>query len=184
MHCLKAQFHFGRTRTRLRCTPLRSRVVLQNLVSMVITKEQQTTVLALIAQILQILDKLLSLEPEERRYLTNMGVGSDRFVRIVYMSLRQNPGIVPPNFDVEEYGRDVESLDMLLPIAAALQQLLTRVEDTRTALGSDLIVAANRGYALMQANGNADGMEEALKEASYRYAKNRRKPKKDDDGEK
>ena len=76
--------------------------------------------------------------------------------------------------------RDVVLLRRLpdpLPIIGALQQLMARVEDTRTALGSDLMHAANRGYALMQANGSTDGLEEALNEASYRYAKRRRKAK-------
>ena len=104
-------------------------------------------------------------------------------MRIVHLALQQNPDIVPRNLSVEEFTRDLEAMDMLVPILAALQQLLTRVEDTKTALGSDLMVAANRGYALMQVNGNYEGMEEALKEASYRYAKNRRKPKKEDGSE-
>lgn len=156
----------------------------QNLVSIVITKDERDSVLALIAQIIQVLAGLIpGLQPDERKALTSMGAGSDRFVRIVHMALQQNPDIVPRNLSVEEFTRDLEALDMLMPILSALQQLLTRVEDTRTALGSDLMVAANRGYALMQANGNYEGMEDALNEASYRYAKNRRKPKKDDGSE-
>lgn len=157
----------------------------QNLVSIVITKEHRDGVLALIAQIFQILSGLISgLQAEERRALINMGAGSDRFVRTVHMALQQNPDIVPRNLSVEEFTRDLEALDMLMPIIAALQQLLTRCEDTRTALGSDLMVSANRGYALMQANGNYEGMEDALKEASYRYAKNRRKSKPEPEQEK
>ena len=155
----------------------------QNLVSMLITKEQRDTVLALIVQIIQVLSGLIpGLQPDERKALTNMGAGSDRFVRIVHMALQQNPDIVPRNLSVEEFTRDLEALDMLMPILSALQQLVTRVEDTKTALGSDLMVAANRGYALMQVNGNYEGMEDALKEASYRYAKNRRKTKPEAEG--
>ena len=149
----------------------------QNLVSMVITRDQQSTVLALIAQILQVLAGTISLDPDDRRTLTSMGVGSDRFVRIVLRALQQNPDIVPRNLDVAEAVADLEALEMLLPILSALQQLVARVEDTRLALGSDLMISANRGYALMQANGSADGLEEALNEASYRYAKKRRKSK-------
>lgn len=152
----------------------------QNLISIRVSKEDQAKVLALIAQILQILGNLLSLDADERRSLITMGPLSDRFVRIIVLALEQNPDIVPRNLNVEEARADLESFDMLLPILAALQQLLTRVEDTRTALGSDLMVAANRGYALLQANGNNDGFEEILKEASYRYAKGRRKPKAED----
>jgi hypothetical protein len=149
----------------------------QNLVSMVITKEQQATVLSLIAQILQILAGTISLDADERRSLTSMGSGSDRFVRIVFRALQQNPDIVPRNLDLAEAAADLEALETLLPILSALQQVVARVEDTRLALGSDLMNMANRGYALMQANGSADGLEEALNEASYRYAKKRRKPK-------
>lgn len=149
----------------------------QNLVSMLITKEQQAAVLALIAQILQILAGTITLEPDERAALTKAGTSSDRFIRLILLALRQNPDIVPRNLDVDEAHRDLEALDALIPIIAAVQQLLTRLEDTRTALGSDLMVAANRGYALMQASGNAAGLEEVLNEASYRYAKKRRKPK-------
>lgn len=148
----------------------------QNLVSMVITKEQQLTVLALIAQILQILDGLISLDVDDRRSLINKGPGSDRFVRIILLALQQNPGVVPRNMDLTEAHADMDALDMLEPIVAALLQLTARVEDTKTALGSDLMVMANKGYALLQANGNVDGLEEVLNEASYRY-KRRRKSK-------
>lgn len=158
----------------------------QNLVSLVFTKDQQAAVLALIVQILQMMVGTITLEPDESRDLTHMGTGSDRFVRIVLVALRQNPDILPRNFDIDEAFRDLEALDNLAPVILAVQQLLTRLLDTRMALGSDLIVAANRGYGLMQANGNADGLEEALNEASYRYAKKRRKPKPEnnDDGNK
>ena len=154
----------------------------QNLVSIVLTKEQQSTVMALLLQVTEMLAGLVSLEPEDRRTLTKGGAGSDRFIRIVLMALRQNPDIVPRNLDVDEAHRDLEALDMLAPIVATVQQLLVRLEDTRMALGSDVMVAANRGYALMQANGNVDGLEEVLSEASYRYAKRRRKAKAENEG--
>ena len=151
----------------------------QNLVSITITQEQQTTSLALVKQVSETLTGTVTLDPDERRALTLMGAGSDRFVRIVLLALQQNPDIVPRNLDVAEATADLAALDMILPIIATVQQLLARLEDTRTALGSDLMHVANRGYALMQANGSAGGLEEALNEASYRYAKRRRKPKVD-----
>lgn len=156
----------------------------QNLISLLFTKDQQAAVLALLAQILQILSGTITLEPDERRGLTKAGAGSDHFIRIVYLALQQNPGIVPRNFDLAEVEADLAAHDLLLPILTMLQQVLARVEDTRTALGSDLMVAANRGYALLKANGSADGLEDVLNEASYRYAKKRRKPMPENDGDK
>jgi hypothetical protein len=152
----------------------------QNLVSISVTQEQQAAVLALIAQIFEILADLLSIDADVRRGLTKKGVMSDHFVRLIVLALEQNPDIVPPNLNVAEAKAGLAAYDMLLPILTAVQQLLTRIQDTRTALGSDLMVAANKGYSLLQDNGNRDGFEEILKEASYRYAKNRRKPKPED----
>jgi len=155
--------------------------VSQNLVSLLITKDQQSALMALLVQFLQILQGLIDLEPEQRARLITKGAGSDRFVRIVILALQQNPDIVPRNLDVAEAQADLDALEMLEPIVTMLRQVLSRVEDTQMALGSDLMVFANKGYALMQANGSAAGLEDALNEASYRYAKKRRKPKAEND---
>ena len=72
----------------------------QNLVSITITQEQQTTSLALVKQVSETLAGTVTLDPDERRALTLMGAGSDRFVRIVLLALQQNPDIVPRNLDV------------------------------------------------------------------------------------
>jgi hypothetical protein len=147
----------------------------QDLVSIAVTKELQTAVLGLVAQINQQLPGLITLPAAERRGFTMMGPKSERYARGVLLTLQQNADIVPRSIDVGAAVADLEALDNLLPILKAVQQLAERLEDTTAALGSDVMVVANIGYGLMKSVGRSAGLDDILKELSYRHAKSRRK---------
>ena len=147
----------------------------QNLISLVITKEQAETALALIRQVNAVLNGLITLKPGQRRSLTMMGPKSERYARGVILSLQQNAAIVPASVDVAGAAQDLETMDNLTPVLKAWQQTLERLQDTIDALGSDVMVTANQGFQLMKALGKAQGLEEITKELSYRHAKPKRK---------
>ncbi|MBP8134495.1 MAG: hypothetical protein KAY13_09490, partial [Zoogloea sp.] len=73
---------------------------------------------------------------------------------------------------------DLAAHATLAPRALRLREVLSRFEDTQMALGSDIMVAASDGYALMKMFGKAEGLS-ALQEsmAALRPGRRASKPK-------
>lgn len=72
----------------------------QNLVSLVVTPEQQAAALAALSQLEAALPGLISLPPGEARGLMFMGPKTETFGRETIRVLGQNPQIVPPSLDL------------------------------------------------------------------------------------
>ena len=89
--------------------------------------------------------------------------------------MAQNPDILPRGIDINAALADLEAMDNLMVVLKAMQQLTGMIEDTVAALGSDAMVTANLGYGLMQSVGKAAGLEEVVKELSYRHGRTRKK---------
>lgn len=140
-----------------------------------ITKDKADAALALIEQVGELLQGLRTLKPGQRRSSPMMGPKSERYARGVILSLQQNTEIVPASVNITRAVADLESMDNLIPVLKAWQQMLEHLQDTVYALGSDIMVVANRGFQLMKVLGKAHGLEEITKELSYRHAKSRRK---------
>ncbi len=102
-----------------------------------LTSEQQAAALQAIADIEAKLPFLIDLSVDERRALPKMGDKSRAFVDQGLVVATQNEGIMPRNFDIDEYRRDVEMYRRMESILLSLQKLMKRVEDTNLAAGSD-----------------------------------------------
>ncbi len=150
----------------------------QNRASLVISEEDERTVLAAIAQIEAVLKKLVAFEAGERRTMNMMGQRNEPFARETHQLLEQNRALVPPSLDVDEMRADLEAYDRMKRINVALQRLTTLCADTEAALGSDVFEAALAGYTMLKVFGPSHGLEESVKGLSERFAKQgRRKPK-------
>ncbi|MUV13487.1 hypothetical protein [Noviluteimonas gilva] len=150
----------------------------QNLASMTVTKETQATILALIAQIRQLLPGLLSLSVDQRRSLQLFGPASQNYGRLALVTIAQNLHLLPRGIDIDAAFADLEARDNLVPILTAVQQLVEELDDTIAALGSDVMVVANQSYGVMNAAGGDAGLDEALKELRLRHRKTRKKSEK------
>ncbi len=150
----------------------------QDLVSMTVTRETQAQVLALIAQIRQLLPKLLSLSTDQRRSLQLFGPNSQNYGRLALVTIAQNLHLLPRGIDIDAAFADLEARDNLIPILTAVQQLLADVDDTVAALGSDVMVVANQSYGVIKGAGGDAGLDEAAKELGMRYRKTRKKSEK------
>ncbi len=148
----------------------------QNLISLIVTEEQQAAALAALTQLEAALPALLSLEPGDRRKLTYMGAKSEVFCRQTVRVLADNPRIVPPSLDLAGAQADFVALDRLRPVLERLQRLHLQVEDTTSALGSDIMGVALEGYGQLKLSGAAHGLEDLRKEIGERFAKSRRRP--------
>jgi len=150
----------------------------QNLVSIAVSKALQTSLIQQVAHFKQQLPDLISLTNDERRSLTMMGPKSENFARLALVSMQQNPGLIPRGIDLDAAFADLEARDNLIPVLKALQSLVEEIEDTVSAQGSDVMVVANIGYGLMKSAGGGAGLDEAVRELSYRHRKRFKKSEK------
>jgi hypothetical protein len=65
---------------------------------------------------------------------------------------------------LEEVRRDLAAFDAIRPRLLRLLEVLAKMQDTQTALGSDVLMASLEGYALMKMFGKGEGLE-ALRQA-------------------
>ena len=122
------------------------------------------------------LEALVTLTAAERRKAIKMGDKSEVFCRRTELVLRQNPGIVPSNFDLAGLQEDLTALDALRPRLQRLRALTDRADDTELALGSDILSASLDGYALAKVGGKGTALD-TLKEAMQtRLSRKPRKP--------
>ncbi len=136
----------------------------QNLVSLVFSPAELDDLEKAIAHIEQFTESFVTLTPEELRRLVKLGDGTEPFCRQAEIVFGQYPHAFPPSFDLPEMKRDLATFDALRGPLLRLQQLSARFNDTVTALGSDVLVAALEGYRHMQSDGKSEGLS-ALKDA-------------------
>ena len=147
-----------------------------NLISLDITAEQQAAALAALTQLEAALPGLLSLEPDERRKLLWMGDKSEVFCRQTIRVLGDNPQIVPPSLDLAGAQADLQTLDRLRPVLERLSRLHSQLDDTTSALGSDIMDVALDGYGQLKLSGAAHGLDDLRREIGGRFARPSRKP--------
>ena len=108
----------------------------------------------------------------QRRRLAKMGDGSEAFCRKAFDAMRANRGLLPGNFDLDEMGRDLTSHDALNERLTRLMQLVEKVRDTDTALGSDVMVAALAGYQFLRIAGKGEGLDAVNRDMGKRFEDN------------
>jgi len=150
----------------------------QNLISLDLSADDVAEFDAALAVIEKFVTPFVSLTGEEVKALSKMGEKSEQFCRQTLMVLAQNREVLPASFDLDEMEADLAAHATLAPRALRLREVLSRFEDTQMALGSDIMVAASDGYALMKMFGKAEGLS-ALQEsmAALRPGRRASKPK-------
>jgi hypothetical protein len=148
----------------------------QNLVDLDFNAEALAAVDAALAALETGLAGLLALTPDQRQGLTKMGDKSEAFCRKADAVFGENLQILPANFDLPAYRRDLVLLDALRPRLARLSKLSQRGEDTRMAVSSDLMSNALEGYAVLKVTGKGQGLDELRKMLATRFARGPRAP--------
>ncbi|MFD0740398.1 hypothetical protein ACFQZQ_14025 [Lysobacter koreensis] len=108
----------------------------------------------------------------QRRSLIKMGDGSEAFCRKAFDVMRENADLLPRNLDLAEMGRDLASHDALNARLQRLTRLLEKVRDTDMALGSDVMVAALGGYAILKVAGKGEGLDAVNRDLGKRFEGN------------
>ncbi|MDR2499831.1 MAG: hypothetical protein LBD37_01965 [Treponema sp.] len=79
---------------------------------------------------------LIALTPEERQKMPKMGEKSLEFVEKAHDFALQNPNLVPPYLDMDEFGKDFSEAHGLWTVHNAVRQLDEGLADTEMAVGS------------------------------------------------
>jgi len=137
-------------------------------ISSTLSAAQKADLQAKVNDMLLILTFLINLTPVERKKLLKMGDKSVSFVREVLIGLQANPSVVPPNYDVTEYQKDLTLYDDLMAILGYLRPLFEGIEDTILALSNELMRQGISGYNLIKeaakTNSALDGLAQDLGE--------------------
>jgi acetylornithine deacetylase/succinyl-diaminopimelate desuccinylase-like protein len=87
----------------------------QNLISLTLSSADETALDEALATLERIFAPFITLTPAQARALLKMGDKSEVFCHQTELVLRQNPGMVPGDFSLEEYRLDLAALDALRP---------------------------------------------------------------------
>ncbi|MEO8671960.1 MAG: hypothetical protein ABI411_11645 [Tahibacter sp.] len=148
----------------------------QNLVSLELSEALLNAVDQALLTLETALSGLVALTPAQRRSVTKMGVKSESFCRQTLSVLSQNPQLVAPNIGLADAQSDLAALDLLRPRIQRLARLSERAIDTESALGSDVMSAALKGYAMLKITGRGQGLDGLRKEIGTRFARGSRTP--------
>ncbi len=113
---------------------------------------------------------LVSLTPKERQKLVKMGEKSVAFVQQCLQIVKDNPALMPPTFNVQEFERDVNLAEKLLSVLMLLQNLCAKLDDTTLAVGSEAMAKSLEVYAQVKltAKRNAN-LKASFEQLSTRY---------------
>ena len=132
----------------------------QNLVSLDLSADQIAAMDQAIATLEALTKPFITLSADDKNSLVKMGDKSVAFCQQTALVLSQNKDALPAGFDYTEMEDDLAAYAALQGRVLRIREVLAKMEDTQTALGSDVMVATSDGYALMKMFGKAAGLEE------------------------
>ena len=153
---------------------------MQNRIDAALSAADKDQILQLIQQIKGLMPFLVDLSADEIRELSKMGDRGLPFVRAAITAAEHDDNFLPRSFEVAEMRKDVDLLESLPPIMAAVSQLNELLNDTWLLAGSDAFAAGLEVYAAAQRNGSGEAMTESLQNMGRRFER-KKKPKTPDE---
>ncbi|WP_298597380.1 hypothetical protein [Zoogloea sp.] len=147
----------------------------QNLVSLDLSADDLAAMDQAIATLETLTKPFITLSADDKSGLVKMGDKSVAFCQQTVLVLEQNKEILPQSFDYTEMEDDLAAYAALQGRVLRIREVLAKMDDTQTALGSDVMVAASEGYALMKLFGKAEGLSELQQAMRVRRPGRRRK---------
>ena len=151
----------------------------QNLISLTLSTERLAAIDTAVTALEKALDDFVELSVEQRRELLKLGPRTEVFCRATIEVMERNPGALPADFNLDAVREDRVAIDQVRPLLSRLRMLVSRVQDTEMALGSDLYKAALDGYRFAKATGSGAMLDELKMQASPLF-KGNPKPRKPD----
>ena len=153
----------------------------QNLISLTIDSSRLTAIDAAVSALEKELVDFVELSVAQRRELVKLGPRTEVFCRATIDVMERNPGALPADFDLDAIRKDRVAIDQVRPLLSRLRMLVSRVQDTEMALGSDLYKAALDGYRFAKATGSGAMLDELKVQASPLFKGNPKPRSADDD---
>lgn len=148
----------------------------QNLVSAHLKPDDWAAVDEAIVRIQNTVEPMLvAVTPKDKKFMVKMGEASEVFCRTSVEVMSENIALMPRSLDLDEMRRDLEAHDALNARIVKLTRLLEQMRDAEMALGSDVMVTALEGYAVLKAVGKGDGVQSLKKLLSRRFDGNGRR---------
>jgi hypothetical protein len=147
----------------------------QNLVSLDLSADQIAAMDQAIATLEALTKPFITLSADDKNSLVKMGDKSVAFCQQTALVLSQNKDALPAGFDYTEMEDDLAAYAALQGRVLRIREVLAKMDDTQTAIGSDIMVAASEGYALMKLFGKAEGLSELQQAMRVRRPGRRRK---------
>lgn len=149
---------------------------MQNRIDATLSPEDKDKILQFIRDIEAKLPFLVDLSAAEIASLSKMGDRGQSFVYDAITQAEQDDSFLPRSFDVAAMRRDIDLIERLPPIIAALASLKERLDDTYILAGSDAYAGALVIYDSAQKHGKGAALSESLNNMSKRFSR-KKKPK-------
>ncbi|MEQ1745722.1 MAG: hypothetical protein ABMA02_09870 [Saprospiraceae bacterium] len=141
-----------------------------NLISASLSPEKKTEILQCLSEVQSSLGFLVNLSTADKKRLTKMGFRSIGYVDNCITAFDSNKQLLPGSIDQDELKRDRALYDSLSTIAMIIENLDEGLQDTIAALGHDLMVNCNDGYAFLKRSSQRDvGIKSATESIGRRF---------------
>lgn len=141
-------------------------------ISASLTAAQKTTLKNHLTAVSGLLNFMVNLTAKQRRTLFKMGPKSVSYVQLALQIGKNNPAILPSNFDVNEFEKDVKLTMDLSDIETILMPLAEGLSDTLMATGTEAMQKSNQVYDLVKVSAKTDSnMKVLAKQLGERYKK-------------
>lgn len=143
----------------------------KNLISVSISPEDLADIKAKAQELIAKLSFLLSLTPEERMGGIKLGDKTIGFVGKSVDYALNNPTLVPPYLDMEEWQKDWKLVNDLSELLRLLKPLVENIEDTITEAGIEALSAALTFYNSVKhaSKNNVPGAKAIYEDLSIRF---------------
>jgi hypothetical protein len=122
---------------------------------------------------------LITLDAKDVKSVFKLGPGSADFAQDSYAAAKAFPQILPPSFDVTEFGKDSTLFKQLSDVILVLDSLQEKVTDTQLAVGGEAMTACLEVYSYVQtAKDRVPGLHTVAEKLADRFKKQGRREKK------
>ena len=141
---------------------------MQNKISATLSDADKATALGHFTALLALLTFLRNLTPEEKLRLNKAANGRLPFIQQSLQYAQQFPGVLPANFSLPEFAKDVTLVNQFLPVVNADENFHNKVRDVYTLILSDSYDQALKVYNIFKAaNFNGDYKDVVAQLGSY-----------------
>ena len=144
----------------------------RDLISAEFTAEEQEKITTALNTIREVVEgKVINLTPEERQMYGRINDKTENWIEKIHYYMNENPQMVPFYINTEEFNKDVEARNTLMPYLKKMASISESVEDTGMLLSHDIYNTALSFYRHMKlvSNQNVPGTTSIYEDLKSRF---------------